>query len=633
VKNTFVKLLAVALCILLPHLSFSQLSLGGVPPGISSRSALEAVPVIYLEKPDLNQLMREDAENETMGVPERMGVSSAAGYNSDNSGSWEIISGRRVWRLQIDMPDAVGIGLYFSGFNLHEDALMYIYSADYSHVIGAFSSQNNHPSGLFATEIVKGSRIIIEYSEPLSYNKKPDFTISEVLYVYRSMLFPGDNPSREVVSGACQVNTACAEGDNWRDHIKSVVRIRIKNGFAAYWCTGTLLNNAAIDFEPLVLTADHCARNGSGGYSNADDLLQWIFYFQYELPDCNGGATPQSKTLTGAVKLSSSTPLLNNGSDFYLVLLNDDIPPSYEAFYAGWDISGASSPSGVGIHHPSGDYKKISTYRTPLTNDQWGTNPGTHYKVVWSSTTNGHGTTEGGSSGSPIFSDKGRVIGQLTGGESGCYNLTGPDFYGKMSYSWASNGTHDSLRLKPWLDPINSGISFINGAHNDKQAFARFLADTNVVALGNSLNFTDISMGNPISWKWIFEGGDPAMSTQRDPGPVRYDRLGKYSVTLIVTNEFGTDSLVREDFIFVVPRIYPNPASDFFYVLTGSQISEKCNIRVSDAQGRTVFDESVSQSMGGFYKVPCGNWPSGVFVVRVTGSDFSHTGKLFKISL
>jgi PKD repeat protein len=630
VKNTFVKLLAVTLCLLFPHFSFSQLNIGGVPLGISSRSALEKIPAIYIEKPDINALILEDAENETLGLPERMGVSMASAYDSYNSGAWEIISGKRIWKLQIDMPDAVGIGLYFSNFSLPDDALMFIYSADLSHIIGAFTSQNNHPSGLFATEIVKGSRIIIEYSEPLNSIQKPNFSISEVLYVYRPMLFPGEMPSREIISGSCQVNTACAEGDNWRDHIKSVVRIRIKNGFAAYWCTGTLVNNTALDFEPLVLTADHCARSGSG-YSNADDLLQWIFYFQYELPDCDGGTAPVSKSLTGAVKVSSSTPTLNNGSDFYLVLLNDDIPPSYEAFYAGWDISGASSPSGVGIHHPSGDYKKISTYKTPLTNDQWGTNPGTHYKVVWSSTPNGHGTTEGGSSGSPIFSDKGRIIGQLTGGESGCYNLTGPDFYGKMSYSWTSNGAHDSLRLQPWLDPINSGQQFINGNYNDKQVLARFLADTNVVGIGNSLNYTDISTGNPISWKWTFEGGDPATSTQRNPGAIRYNRLGKYSVTLIVTNEFGTDSLTREDFITVVPGVFPNPGNDYFYVLTGNETSEKCNVTVVDAQGRTVFNESINQSSGGFSKVSCANWPSGVYVVKVDCNELSYREKLIKV--
>lgn len=631
-KNIFLKILAGALCILLPHFSFSQLSLGGLPSGISSRSAVEKVPVIYFEKPDLNELMHEDAENETLGLPERMGVSFAAGYNSDNSGTWKIMSGRRIWKLQIDMPDASGIGLYFSGFSLPEDGLMFIYSADLSHVIGAFSSQNNHPSGLFATEVVKGSRIIIEYSEPVSYTEKSEFTISEVLYVYRSMLFPGDNPSREMESGSCQVNTACAEGDNWRDHIKSVVRIRIKNGFSAYWCTGTVVNNTAIDFEPFVLTADHCARNGSGEYSNTDDLLQWVFYFQYELPDCNGGTAPQNKTLTGAVKVSSSTPQLNNGSDFYLLLLNDNIPPSYEAFFAGWDISETSSPSGVGIHHPSGDFKKISTFTSPLSNDQWGNNPGTHFKVVWSATANGHGTTEGGSSGSPIFSSKGRILGQLTGGESGCYNLTGPDYYGKVAYSWLSNGLHDSLRLQPWLDPINTGQQFINGTYNDKQVLARFLADTNVVGIGNSLNFTDISAGNPISWKWTFEGGDPATSTQRDPGAIRYDRLGKYSVTLVVTNEFGTDSLTREDYITVVPGVFPNPTNDYFYVLTGDETSEKSNLNVFDAQGRTVFVESISQSSGGFHKVSCESWPSGMYIVRVTGADFSHTSKLFKIS-
>ena len=44
-----------------------------------------------------------------------------------------------------------------------------------------------------------------------------------------------------------------------------------------------------------------------------------------------------------------------------------------------------------------------------------------HWEVYWDPTTNGHGVTEGGSSGSPIFNQDKRIVGQLSGGSSICF--------------------------------------------------------------------------------------------------------------------------------------------------------------------------------------------------------------------
>ncbi len=55
------------------------------------------------------------------------------------------------------------------------------------------------------------------------------------------------------------------------------------------------------------------------------------------------------------------------------------------------------------------------------------------------------------------------MVGQLTGGDASCSNLTGPDYYGKFSYSWDMIGNADSTRLKPWLDPDNTGLDEIDG--------------------------------------------------------------------------------------------------------------------------------------------------------------------------
>jgi hypothetical protein len=140
----------------------------------------------------------------------------------------------------------------------------------------------------------------------------------------------------------------------------------------------------------------------------------------------------------------------------------------FNAYWNGWDANNTATTGGVGIHHPAGDIKKISTFNgTTISSTYGGQVSGTHWRLTWSSNSNGHGVTEGGSSGSPIFNNSnGRIIGTLTGGSSYCNALTSPDFYGKMSYHWTSNGTQAMYQLKPLLDPTNSGLMVLNGSGN-----------------------------------------------------------------------------------------------------------------------------------------------------------------------
>src|SRR5690606_16189236 len=82
---------------------------------------------------------------------------------------------------------------------------------------------------------------------------------------------------------------------------------------------------------------------------------------------------------------------------------------------------------------------------------------GTHVRVAdWDI-----GTTEPGSSGSPLFDQDGRVIGQLHGGYAACGNDSA-DWYGRFSISWNGGSTPDSS-LRSWLDPLNTGNLEIDG--------------------------------------------------------------------------------------------------------------------------------------------------------------------------
>ncbi len=612
-----------------PLISSAQLSSGGDPLFPEVNRSLQNKLRLEIPAPDISKLEQEDRLFEESGLPERMGVNIPVNIKMESAGIIASVNGtEQTWLLNISSGGAYGLGLYFSEFSLPEGARMFVYSEDKNQVLGSFTSINNQKSNKFAVEVVQGESLFIEYTCLLSDANVSAFEIGEVLYVYKPVFFSGSQAFDLRDSGSCEVNAACSEGDNWRKEIKSVTRILIKNGNSSYWCSGTLMNNTSADFSPLIITADHCARSWSETYATPDDVSQWIFYFNYETTGCGDEVVSDDKSLTGAVKLASSSPMQNNGSDFYLVLLNDLIPADYEPYFAGWDNTGSLSDSGVGIHHPAGDVKKISTYKEPLTIDQWGQEPGTHFRVVWAATENGHGVTEGGSSGSPLFNADRRFIGQLTGGESGCSNLTGHDFYGRLSFSWESNGTHDSTRLRPWLDPDNTGIRVLNGSFNENRAIARFVADTTVIPVGSSITFSDLSAGAPSSWFWEFEGGTPSKSTSQLPGSVTYNRAGVFNVMLTVTNQYGTDSLVRENYIRVAPLVFPNPGSGEFYITIGDNSFGEVTVSVTNTLGRVVYE------MNGFCPgqksciIDLSDLQSGFYNINVRSEGYAETAKL-----
>jgi hypothetical protein len=141
------------------------------------------------------------------------------------------------------------------------------------------------------------------------------------------------------------------------------------------------------------------------------------------------------------------------------------VPASYNPFFPGWDNSGNVPPSTFCIHHPSGDIKKIAFDDNPASavQEMGSSEPNSSWQVSWDRNT----TTEPGSSGSPLFDNVGRIIGQLWGGGASCQNLSSPDYYGRVSNSWNPNGSTNAQQLKHWLDPNNSGVTFINGYPND----------------------------------------------------------------------------------------------------------------------------------------------------------------------
>ena len=67
---------------------------------------------------------------------------------------------------------------------------------------------------------------------------------------------------------------------------------------------------------------------------------------------------------------------------------------------------------------------------------------------------------------------------------------------------------------------------------------------------GDAVHFEDLSTGNPSSWEWVFEGGDPSASSEQNPVVV-YPHAGAYRVSLTVSDGQAEHSVTKEGFVQV----------------------------------------------------------------------------------
>ncbi|MFT6012655.1 MAG: hypothetical protein ACI860_000351, partial [Chitinophagales bacterium] len=218
------KILLFTLCNVLFVSLIAQWSSGGEPFSLNGELNVN-VETFKLAALDVQALIAEDQENVKNGHIARSAVILPTNLNLYNSGVWtELENGDRVWRLVIHAEEALATTLLYENFKLPKGAKLFVYNPDYSQIIGAFTSYNNHESGQFTTEIIQGSRTVIEYYEPASQAFKGGFTISGVADFYKDVIVETDVLGFDD-SENCEVNINCSEGNAWQDIKKGVARI------------------------------------------------------------------------------------------------------------------------------------------------------------------------------------------------------------------------------------------------------------------------------------------------------------------------------------------------------------------------------------------------------------------------
>ncbi len=423
----------------------SPLALAQELPQRGPRFDLSRIERYELPRVDLERARLDDEQRVIAGEVPHFAVAVEVAISPWDHGQWDTLGDDEArWRLALDSPGALSLSLAFRRFHMPEGGRLEIYSADGELHAGPFTAADNEDHGELWTPPLLTDFLILEVVIPDEGFYLLELELDRVHHGYAG--FGGPEPR----SGECQRDVACSETEVWQDVARSVALVSIQG---VRFCTGFLVNNTHIDGQALFVTAYHC---GVDAANAASVVVMW----NYAAPLCGEGAAPEldltRQFQTGAVLRAAYEP-----SDFVLLELDDRPDPAWGVYYAGWDRTPTLPQSAAAIHHPNTDRKRISfdydgTEPTPYLEGER-VAEADHLRVVtWEV-----GTTEGGSSGAPLFNQDQRVVGQLHGGYAACGNGRS-DWFGRFSVSWDGGGTRES-RLADWLDPLATAAAALDG--------------------------------------------------------------------------------------------------------------------------------------------------------------------------
>jgi lysyl endopeptidase len=526
-----IKLVLIVIFFLLNFIQInSQISYGGTPKSFDEYlKSADEVPIYLLPPVDGDALNMEDTENDLeYQCASRIARGIQVDISPDRDGIWEMLPGNdRLWRIRIISKGAKAIHVLFDQFLLPPGAELFIYNKDRSQTLGSFGWDNNNNSGILAVAPVRGEEITIEYFEPGNVPFKGLLHIKSIGHNYKDNGLTSTTGFRD--SEVCNKDINCDLGADWQLQKRSVCMIvfQVQNG-DWYLCSGALINNARNDGTPYVLTANHCIPT----FYEAQTA---IYYFNYESPVCNGPDGDLTQTVSGSVIKATTYQL-----DFCLTQLNSAPPLSYRPYYSGWDITTAAPSKSVCIHHPVGDVKKIAIFNDwAVTGDfvyLYDYDDSTHWYIDdWD-----YGITQGGSSGSPLYNPDHRIVGDLTGGSTSG-NCTASDaYFAKISHSWADYTTLARVNLKAWLDPDQTGITFLDGYDPESTGVQEEIMTYGMIHV----------YPNPSDGIFNIESGDHIT------GPVILKFMDLSGRILYINPSLSLDKVIRLDFSDYPPGIY-----------------------------------------------------------------------------
>lgn len=345
--------------------------------------------------------------------------------------------GGRVWTIELKSAGTCGMRARLHG-RWPSDLELRVYDPVSGAAFGPYGQPRLDANQEWWTTLIVGDAVGLEFYRPPTDEVADPEPLPKLTAVAKHWAADHGNPCDSLPLSCGHADIMCSPA--WVFAGRAVARYQyIENG-GCFVCTGALINRSPSDLAPLFLTADHCIDTQATA-----NTMALIWFYQNDACD---GSIPTDPNLfprtDGALLLKT-----RNNSDTSLLGLFE--PPNGDV-WLGWNSGGWLLQSdATGIHHPAGNAKRISFGDvTAALFVSYGQNDAHVWRVDWDT-----GSTEGGSSGSPVLDDASRIRGQLKGGP-GC----GTSDYGRFGVSY---DTH-----QPYIDGMASPVFAQAGAGGDQ---------------------------------------------------------------------------------------------------------------------------------------------------------------------
>jgi hypothetical protein len=419
-----------------------------------------------------------------IGHPNRFAVDLPHRIDSNVNGEWVDSAANRIWRYSVRVPTAVSISFHADSIELPPSARLAVTAGG---LVYRYVAKDINRGQLWS-RVGKGDRLTFELTVPATDWPGVRLRIASLQAGYRSLDRGGINHPHydalrkrlqltQAATSSCIENYECDADAANQGPAQATVALLIAN---IGQCSGTLLNDVPGDGTPYVLTARHCESDtlGGGAPKNAANItIYW---------DATSACGQVLGTIydPGIPSQGGASSVIEQ-QDAWLIRL-DESPVVGDAFYAGWDATGAAITGGYTIHHANSNSKQYTSWygQSILI-----TVPGAQlnnlaYDSTFWGVVNQSGSIGPGASGSGLFNAGGLLVGSLSlgreqlgsGGGGVCpvtplQAATSSNAAGEFTaFGAVFNSTADTTSssgtatLQTVLDPQRTGVLSVIGA-------------------------------------------------------------------------------------------------------------------------------------------------------------------------
>lgn len=247
-----------------------------------------------------------------------------------------------------------------------------------------------------------------------------------------------------------------------------------------------------------------------------------------------------------------SDPFYGNTSDYWIVKIDADGNKLWDHRYGGVNFE---DEFGNIIQTDDGGYLFTGNSYSPISGEKTENNLGE--EQMWSVKTDINGVVEWDKT---LFNNGHDEIGLGMQLNDGCYLFGNQTFSSIAGYK--TQNTYAFLTNDFWIVKFCDSVAVM--------PVASMLNQPDTICAGECIVF-ESSSTDATNYEWICEGGTPAIST--DPSPtICYNASGIYSVTLIVSSDIGSDTLIQNSFITVNASPQPIDLQEEEIICNGESI-------------------------------------------------------------